>query len=99
MAVYVDDAFIPATVMYRGRPLRSRWCHLTADTDEELHAFAASIGLRREWFQPNERRPEANHYDVTVERRHRAIKAGAIEETTANGSVRRRAMAARRRGY
>lgn len=40
MTVYVDDMPIPA-----------RWSHLMADTDEELHRFAASIGLRRSWAQ------------------------------------------------
>jgi len=47
MAVYVDSANIRATV---GR-LSSTWCHLTADTKDELHEFAARIGLRRSWFQ------------------------------------------------
>ena len=48
MTVYVDDAHIPATV---GRHTSS-WCHLTADSPEELHEFAGRLGLRRSYFQP-----------------------------------------------
>jgi hypothetical protein len=39
----------------------------------ELHAFAASIGLRRAWFQDK----VLPHYDVTDTKRVLAIKAGA----------------------
>jgi hypothetical protein len=55
-------------------------CHLVADTTEELHAFAAMIGLKRDWFQPgrNDNRP---HYDLTASRRRRAVGAGAVEVT------------------
>lgn len=78
MTVYVDNFRAPATV---GR-LRSRWSHLTADTREELHAFAASIGLRRDWFQAkckveDESKCPHWHYDVTDGKRTEAIKAGA----------------------
>lgn len=81
MAVYVDDAAIPATV---GRHT-SHWSHLTADTREELHAFADRLGLRREWFQPGnpQARPgsfsaEGWHYDLTVGKREQAIRLGAL---------------------
>lgn len=43
MTVYVDDMRVPARV---GR-INARWSHLMADTDEELHEFAARLGLRR----------------------------------------------------
>lgn len=82
MTVYVDNALIPATV---GRT-RSRWCHLTADTQEELHAFAARVGMRREWFQTCKRRCGREgdpcihwHYDLTTSRRARAVSLGAVE--------------------
>jgi hypothetical protein len=73
MTVYVDDARIPARV---GR-WDSSWSHLFADTQDELHAFAARLGLRRSWFQdptvtgkplaakPGSRAAENWHYDVT----------------------------------
>ena len=47
MTVYVDNFRAPATV---GR-IRGRWSHLTADTPDELHGFAARLGQKREWFQ------------------------------------------------
>lgn len=37
-------------------------CHLMADTSDELHAFAARLGLRREWCQHQGRVLE--HYDL-----------------------------------
>lgn len=73
MAVYVDDAQIPATV---GR-IKARWSHLFADTQEELHEFAASIGLKRAWFQGGPKRKRTWHYDVTESKRQQAIRAGA----------------------
>jgi hypothetical protein len=77
MTVYVDDARIPAKV---GR-ISARWSHLFADTQEELHEFAASIGLRRAWFQPGKPlggRPSRHwHYDVTDSKREQAIRDGA----------------------
>lgn len=81
MAVYVDNAHI----RWRG----STWCHLQADTLDELHQFAQGIGLNREWFQPGSR-PAAAHYDVAASYRTRAIAAGAISETMREGSLRRR---------
>ena len=71
MSVYVDDP----------RPCRptARWrwdssSHLVADSLEELHRFAQSIGLRREWFQPQ----SFPHYDLTKRRRAQALKGGAV---------------------
>lgn len=66
MAVYVDNAKIP----WRGR----YWCHLVADTLDELHTFARLLGLRRAWFQAHASLP---HYDVTVEIRKVALSRGA----------------------
>ena len=82
MAVYVDDASIPAEVRNGSRMHRSRWSHLTADTPDELHEFAATLGLRREWFQPGQ--PAGGtpsplwHYDVTSHKRAQALAMGAI---------------------
>lgn len=68
MAVYVDKARNPY-----GRMIM---CHMVADTDDELHAMAARIGLRRAWFQGNASTP---HYDVSLSVRARAIGFGALE--------------------
>lgn len=67
MAVYVDNERIE----WRGK----LWCHLVADSLDELHAFAARIGLQRSWFQGHASYP---HYDVTTGVRERALNAGAL---------------------
>jgi hypothetical protein len=53
-------------------------CHLAADTEPELHAFAARLGLKRAWFQESRGRP---HYDLTARRREAAVRLGAAEMT------------------
>ena len=83
--VYVDDFRIPARV---GR-LSARWSHLQADTEDELHAFAVKLGLKRSWYQVS-RRPEACHYDVTDSMRDKAIALGAVAETMREGVLRRK---------
>jgi len=51
---------------------------MIADTLDELHRFAALVGLKREWFQ-DVRIP---HYDLCESNRLAAIRLGAIEITT-----------------
>lgn len=50
--------------------------HLVSDSSlEELHSFAQSLGLRKEWFQDHPKHP---HYDLTTERiKNKAKKLGA----------------------
>lgn len=68
--IYVDPL-----ALYGNR----QWCHMATDGSlDELHQFAASIGLRREWFQNHERVP---HYDLTPGKRHQAVRAGAVQVT------------------
>lgn len=67
MPVYVDQQKNP----YRGMLM----CHMLADTLDELHAMAKTIGMKREWFQP----VSTPHYDLSQEKRKLAIKHGAIE--------------------
>ncbi|MBB3344698.1 DUF4031 domain-containing protein [Luteimonas sp. RC10] len=67
MTVYVDDA----VHLWRGE----RWAHLLADTLDELHAFAAQLGIPRRAFQ---NRTSGAHYDVTAALRERAIALGAM---------------------
>lgn len=72
MSVYVDE------LREHDTKLKWKiWCHMTADSDEELHAMADKIGHKREWFQPH---PRGNHYDLTPSRRALAVKYGAVEE-------------------
>jgi hypothetical protein len=77
MTVFVDDWRQPATV----GPVTARWSHLTGDTTEELHLFAAGLGLRRSWFQAHSHDPLRHHYDVTDQLRHEAISRGAVAVT------------------
>ena len=61
--ILVDQAIWP----WRGR----RWAHLVSDESyDELHEFAATLGIDRRAFQ-------GDHYDVPDEYRTRAIELGA----------------------
>lgn len=75
MSVYVDNIieWQSTGIHFRGREQR-KWCHMIADTAEELHAMAERIGMRRAWFQTAGNLP---HYDLTPTRRASAIRAGA----------------------
>jgi len=81
MTVYVDDSRIPAAVPNGRVQHTSRWSHLFADSQDELHAFAGGLGLRRSWFQPGKPRrgrpSPAWHYDVTDPKWQRALSLGA----------------------
>ncbi|WP_202753726.1 DUF4031 domain-containing protein [Burkholderia cenocepacia] len=68
MAIYVDDE----RISWRGK----QWCHLVADSLNELHDFAQQLGLRRSWFQERSIYP---HYDVTVSVREKALMLGALK--------------------
>ena len=72
MTVYVDD-------MKAGFG-RMKMCHMLADTDDELHAMAALIGVARKWWQSPER-TSGSHYDIALSKRALAIQAGAVEIT------------------
>lgn len=75
MSVYIDNAFVEGDW--------GKWTgggHLQADTEEELHEFAAKLGLRRAWFQTRPGRPEFDHYDCTCSKRELALKLGAVDE-------------------
>ncbi len=53
----------------------NQFCHMFADSVEELHEFAAKIGMKKAWFQ-NRKLP---HYDLTAKRRKLALSLGAQE--------------------
>jgi hypothetical protein len=71
MAVYVDEP------VWQGRG--RRWCHLVADSPEELAEFAARLGLRRAWLQAKPDRPWKDHYDLPTWARDEAVRLGAVE--------------------
>jgi len=79
MAVYVDDMRLSADVPNGERVVYGRWSHLMADTEDELRAFARSIGLRQEWIQ-HPGSPDV-HFDATDGKRRLAIAKGAKEIT------------------
>jgi hypothetical protein len=79
LTVYVDETR-DWTLIARARGLRhTHWCHLLADTEDELHAFAARLGLRRSWYQRRGPDDHRWHYDVTPAVRARAVGHGAVE--------------------
>jgi hypothetical protein len=64
MALLVDDC----RWEHRGR----RWCHLVSDVSlDELHAFAAGLGMPRRAFH-------GDHYDLPDDVRADALAAGAV---------------------
>lgn len=69
--VYVDEAIHP----WRGK----LWAHLIADELQELHDFAAKLGLKRKWLQKHR---VQLHYDITEAKRKEAIAKGATPITT-----------------
>jgi hypothetical protein len=62
------------------------WFGLTADTEEELHPFAAELGLDRQLYRPrkagSEVLPLVGHYDLDEGERDRAVAKGALPLTT-----------------
>ncbi len=74
MTVYLDDWRQPAMLGH----LADRWSHLVADTEDELHEFAARLGMRRAWFQYKASRPHHGHYDVPERWRDQVLAEGAV---------------------
>lgn len=66
MSVYVDDMQAP----FRGMIM----CHMFADSDAELNAFARQLGLKFAW-------KHKEHFDISQSKKAEAIKLGAIEIT------------------
>jgi Protein of unknown function (DUF4031) len=71
MAVLVDELREYPHVRFAVK----HWCHMVSDESfEELHAFAAVLGIPRERFQ-------RDHYDLPPALRERAVAHGAHEVT------------------
>ena len=77
LTVYVDALkdYPPVMVQPAAERYGTVWCHMTADTLEELHAFAQKVGMYRSWFQDPPTHP---HYDLTPSRRRMAVMYGAV---------------------
>jgi len=81
--ILVDGAIWHA----RGR----QWAHLVSDTSfDELHAFAARVGLPRRAFH-------RDHYDLPAEWHEKAVQLGAAEVTSRELVRRLKAAGLRRR--
>lgn len=82
MSVLIDPADWPRHGRF--------WCHLVSDESyDELHAFAARVGLPQRAFH-------RDHYDVPAQRRDDMIAAGAVP-VRSRELVRRLAAAGLRR--
>lgn len=74
MTCYVDTVR-----SYPGAGLRfTEFCHLLADSRDELHAMADRVGMPRRAFQDHAWRW---HYDLPAQLRPLAVAAGAREVT------------------
>jgi Protein of unknown function (DUF4031) len=81
MTVYVHK-LRGQSALLSGRTSTDPWFGLAADTEDELHAFAARLGLQRSMFQPGtpigpQQVPVTGHYDVTEGERDQAVALGA----------------------
>ncbi len=86
MAIMVDELRRFPTKI---RAFMAGSCHLTTDGPlDELHAFAAALGLRREGFQDHRIAP---HYDLNGEWRERALALGAVHVPAREQARQRRA--------
>ena len=56
---------------------KNGYSHLVADTLENLHFFANSVGYKRCWFH-NKRGKKRPHYDINEVDFDRVVEAGAI---------------------
>lgn len=79
MTVYIDGLFEATPENAQAKRHGTRWCHMIADSDEELHAFADRLGLKRAWFQQRANQPWQNHYDLVPSKRLLAVRLGAKE--------------------
>lgn len=74
MTIYIDDAMRPFG--------RLKLSHMVADTDEELHALAAFIGLKFKHHQPGIGHVSGSHYDVGATARAKALRSGGAVAVT-----------------
>ena len=91
MTIYIDAPTWPGHGRF--------WSHMISDHSyEELHAFAAALGIPPRAF-------ERDHYDVVAERYEAALRAGAQPATSREivaylraAGLRQRKVSAGRRG-
>ncbi len=77
--IVVDEirTYPPEAIKPAARKYGNRWCHLMTDgSKEELHAFAAKLGLSRSSYQEH---TTLWHYDLVPSKRQQALRLGAQE--------------------
>lgn len=65
--MYVDDMFKYSIGRYRGMKMS----HMIGTNDDELHAMASRLGIRRHF--------QGDHYDICMASRVKALRMGAVE--------------------
>lgn len=88
MSVYVGPLRTLLPSEHRGYP-HDTACHLMADSDDELEAFARKLKCRRSWRH-------GDHYDLTRNKRLQAVAKGAIEVSDRDLVVLRKSLDAAR---
>ncbi|HEY1487773.1 MAG TPA: DUF4031 domain-containing protein [Micromonosporaceae bacterium] len=84
--IYVDDAVWPG----KGRAAGRLWAHLVSDESyDELHAFAARLGVPARGF-------ERDHYDIPADHVAAAVELGARHVRSREIAARLRASGLRR---
>lgn len=79
--ILVDPIVDWGEIARKKRLRYTQWCHMVSDTSaEELHEFAARLGLKRSWSQERPK-ASAHHYDLTPAKRIMAVRLGAVEVT------------------
>lgn len=71
MSIYVDEI--------RDYGAKGKFCHMWTDGDiNNLHQFAATLGLKRSWLHKSHGiSGEFHHYDLVPSKRALALKHGA----------------------
>lgn len=67
--IYVDEIQYHRTCKFKDK----HWCHMTADTIEELHDMASKIGLKLKYF----RHGVTFYYIIPIKKRNMALNLGA----------------------
>ena len=86
MTVYIDRLFKRSPKNPQARKFGYLWCHLLADSIEELHDFAKELGLKKIYYQHK----PLGHYDLTPNKQKLALKLGAQKISTREYLVRLR---------
>jgi len=98
MAVYVNKLRGQGRLLMGRTPASSPFFAITADTQDELHAFAAKLGIRRDPGTPTgpQRELITRQYTITEGQRDRAVQLGAQVITAREADKMERQRAAMR---